>query len=86
MGSCPECKFDGTNGKPNENRQFPDGFASESRLVVKGEKREGELVQVMVRNSNGSPKWGIRYRCPLCGHTDDKVSKSKKQTDKEVAD
>jgi len=67
MGTCPDCDFDGTNGSTNENNQFPQGYASESRLVTKQIVREGQKVQVMERNANGSPKWGTRMRCPLCG-------------------
>jgi len=74
MGKCPDCDFDGTNGKTNENNQFPQGYASESRIVLDNDGR-------MMRNQDGSPKWGTRSRCPLCGCV--KKASSKPKTTKE---
>lgn len=71
MGTCPDCGFDGTNGKATENTQFPLGYSSESRIVLDNDGR-------MMKNQNGSPKWGTRSRCPLCGCTKKASSKPKK--------
>jgi len=76
MGTCPDCSFDGTNGKQGENNQFPNGYASEGRIMLGNDGR-------MLRNPDGSPKWGTRSRCPLCGCTAKKAS-SKPKTTKEI--
>lgn len=77
MGTCPDCGFDGMNGKEGENRQFPQGYASEKRIVV---DKEGRLI----KNDNGSPKFITRSRCPLCGCIKKASSKPKQPKEIEV--